>query len=87
VGAEFEVDYGEERGVIKRFPLSAEVVGHFKESVVDSGIGYGRVRVGEVLDLIFEADGAGLGLEVLEACSELEGEVECACGVEWNFVR
>jgi hypothetical protein len=38
-----------------------------------------------VLNLIFQADGAGLGLEILKACSEFEGEVEGACGVDWIF--
>jgi hypothetical protein len=40
-----------------------------------------------MLNLIFDADGAGLGLEILKASSEFEGEVESACGVEWDLLR
>jgi hypothetical protein len=40
-----------------------------------------------VLNLIFETDGAGLRLEILKARSEFEGEIEGACGIEWDFLR
>ena len=40
-----------------------------------------------MLNLIFDADGAGLGLEILKASSEFEGEVESAAGVEWDLLR
>jgi len=40
-----------------------------------------------VLNLIFQADRAGLGRVELEARSEFKGEIEGASGVEWNFLR